>query len=67
MTARELDSYGVVFDTPQESGANDFIALDTQESRVVRRDLLAPPQPAPVVGGETREIREGDDLMFGRD
>jgi hypothetical protein len=56
-----------VLDSVQGSGASDFIVLDFQESGVVRGALLPPPQSATVVRGETREVREDDDLMFGRD
>jgi len=67
VTVRELEPDGAVIDTVHGSGASDFIALDAQESGVVRGDLLPPPQSATVLRGESREVREDDDLMFGRD
>ena len=49
VTVRELEPDGAVIDTVHGSGASDFIALDAQESGVVRGDLLPPPQSATVV------------------
>jgi hypothetical protein len=42
VTARELEPDGLVIDTVQEPGADDFIALDARQSGVVGGDLLPP-------------------------
>ena len=67
VTVRELEPDGAVIDTVHGSGASDFIALDAQESGVVRGDLLPPPQSATVVAVKVVKSEKTTTLMFGRD